>query len=90
MFFSFSEASSNVSPLKDTVPNSFKNKLPSRFIEAFLIAWILPEKLIVSSSPGPKTYSLGAAMIPEESNEVSISKRSYPKREGISLSIHRS
>ena len=25
-------------------------------------------------------------MIPEESNEVSISKRSYPKKEGISLS----
>ena len=25
-------------------------------------------------------------MIPEESNEVSISKRSYPKKNGISLS----
>ena len=43
---------------------------------------------MVNSSPGPKTYSLGAAMMPLESNEVSISKRSYPKKEGIRYQIH--
>ena len=76
IFFNFAEASSKVRPLKDMVPNSFKMILPSRFMETFFIAWTLPEKLMDNSSPGPKTYSLGAAMIPLESNEDSISKRS--------------